>query len=190
MHAIITRSVVLFLLCVSLSSPAWAQGVVPDSVELAGTIAFNSHGGIDGNMHPSFTGSGAYNLWGKLAAFGEVGYQSLGSTLATKESITILGAGVRYYIKQSSRIAPYVVGAGGFNRFNMTTVGQGTNHASSGGYFAGGGGASLYLSENIGIRPEVRYQRELIGVASSFNEVQGSVSVFFQFGGSAAEGKK
>jgi hypothetical protein len=190
MRFILTRSVLLLLFFVSLSSAAWAQGVFVDSVDLAGTIGFNSHSGIDNSLHPSFTGSGAYNLWGKLAAFGELGYQSAGSTLATKESITIAGGGVRYYFKQFNRIAPYVVGAGGFNRLNRTTIGQGVNNASNGGYFGGGGGASLYLNENFGIRPELRYQRELIGVASSFNEVQGSVSVFFQFGGSAPSSKK
>jgi hypothetical protein len=183
------KSVLPLLLAITLSSAAPAQTVLPGSVDFAGSMVFNSYSGLNGR-HVAYSVNGGYNLWSNLAVIGEYGYQTLGSTLANKESIELIGAGARYYFKQSGRIAPYAVGAAGFADFNNNAVGTGNTVSGHAGYFGAGGGASIYFGDNWGLRPELRYQRELFELSNAFNSVQGSVSLFYQFGGREASKKK
>jgi hypothetical protein len=185
------RSAVALACLISLSSAIFAQGVLPRSKDAAGTLAFNGQGGVDGNMHPSYGLSGAYNRWGNLAAIGEFEYQPFGATLALRQTIQLVGGGGRFYFKASPHMAPYLVATGGFARIGTNQIGTGLNTSEKGGYFAAGGGASFYVSESWGIRPEVRFQDELIGNLYPFKEVQGSISLFYQFGGGeTAKAKK
>ncbi len=178
------------LALVSAGSAGRAQGILPHSKDVAGTIGFNSQSGVDGKMHPSYGVNGSWNLLGNLSAVGEFQYQIFGSTLAVRQTIPMLGGGFRYYFLTSPRIAPYVVATGGWASRGTGKVGTALNTADGGGYYTAGGGASLYLNESWGIRPEVRFQSELIGCRNPFKEVQGSMSIFYQFGGSSTPAKK
>lgn len=190
MRLILRMLVVALLSFVSLSSAARAQGVLPKSIDTAGTMAFNGQGGVDGNMHPSFGLSGGYNFWNNLTVLGEFEYQPFGATLATRQTIQLVGGGVRYYFMPSQHMSPYVVGSGGFARIGTNSIGLGINSSQKGAYFAAGGGVSFYVGDNWGVRPELRFQRELQSTSVPFNEVQGSISLFYQFGGTEAKGKK
>ncbi len=178
----------LFLVCVS--STLLAQAVLPKSIDVAGTLAFNSHGGIDGDMHPSYGVSGAYNRWGNLAAVGEFEYQPFGANLSYRQTAQTVGGGFRYYIKPSPRLVPYATATGGFARIATNQIGSGINKSEKDGYFAIGGGASFYVTESWGIRPELRYRNEFIGLRYPVKEVQGSISLFYQFGGTETKTKK
>lgn len=179
-----------FLFVACMSSAVLAQAILPRSYDVAGTIGFNSHGGIDGDMHPSYGLSGAYNRWGNLAAIGEFEYQPFGATLAQRQTIQTVGGGFRYYIKPSARLVPYATATGGFARLATNQVGTGINKSEKDGYFAIGGGASFYVAESWGIRPELRYRNEFVGLRYPVKEVQGSISLFYQFGGTEVKGKK
>jgi hypothetical protein len=173
---------------VCLSCSARAQ-VVRGSKDVGASIAFNGKGGIDGNMHPSYGLNGSYNWRKNLAAVGEFQYVPFGATLAQRQTIQLVGGGVKYYFLTSPRIAPYVTATGGFARIATNTIGSGTNISEKDGYWAAGGGASFYLSDSWGIRPEVRIQDEFVGLRYPFKEAQGSISLFYQFGGSSESPK-
>jgi hypothetical protein len=178
----------LFLICIS--PVVLAQGVLPRSYDAAATLGFNSKGGIDGSMHPSYGLSGAYNRWGNLAAVGEFEYQPFGSNPSYRQTIQLVGGGFRYYIKPSRHMVPYATATGGFARIATNQIGTGFNNSEKDGYFAVGGGASFYVAENWGIRPELRYRNEFVGLRYPIKEVQGSISLFYQFGGTEAKAKK
>jgi hypothetical protein len=186
---LIYKCAVGLLFLVGLSSAVLAQGPLPGSFDVAGTLAFNSGGGIDGHMHPSYGLSGAYNRWGNLAAVGEFEYQPFGSTIAFRQTIQTFGGGFRYTIKPSARMIPYATATGGFARIGTNQIGTGINTSEKDGYFAVGGGASFYVAENWGIRPELRYRDEFVGLRYPVKEVQGSISLFYQFGGVEAKKK-
>ena len=180
-------SAVSLVFFMAFSYAARAQ-VINRSLEANATMSFNSQSGIDSNRHTSFGASGAYDRFGKVALLGEFVYQPMGSTFAERDSMEMVGAGARYYLRQSTKICPYVVGIGGYSHYKQNVIGAGKNTGTHSGYFAAGGGASLYASENIGIRPELRYERDMFtSSALSFNSVRGSISVFYVFGGSSAK---
>jgi hypothetical protein len=176
----------LFCLC-ALSSAALAQAVPARSIEGSGGLGFNSHNGIDNKMHTEYIGSASYARWGHIAGLVEGGHQSLGSTTAIKYSTIFVGFGARYYFHEGNRMAPYFVVAGGYDHLGGRNIGSDVNLGQHALYGGGGIGTSLYLNENIGIRPEIRYQAQLINVSSTashqFNQVQGTISLFYQFGG-------
>lgn len=184
MRWVLKVSAVSFLAFAAISPAARAQGVLVHSVDGAVGVGFNGEPGIDGNRHSYWDASGAYNLTGNLAAIGEYRYEPMGSTIATHETLQLLGAGVRYSLQPSKRFVPYLVAAGGYARQNQYAAGLGTVMGLNSAYFAAGGGVSLYFNQNWGIRPEVRYERALMTSSSqSFNTAVGTISFFYQFGG-------
>jgi len=189
MRLISRKSVVLLLFFVSLSSAAWSQGALPGSIDVAGALTVNGQTGLDGSKHIGLGLSGAYNRWGKLSALGEFEAQSLGSTLALRQSIEVVGAGPRYYFATKKRAALYLVGTGGLAHFNTNQVGLPKNSGQFGAYFGAGGGADIYVTEDIGIRPELRYQEAMVGQPSQFGAVQGSIGIYFRIGGEAKKKK-
>jgi hypothetical protein len=188
MHLIQKTSVVALVCMVCLSCAVRAQ-VLQGSKDVGASIAFNGKGGIDGDMHPSYGLSGSYNWRRNLAAVGEFEYAPFGSNLTYRQTIQLAGGGARYYFLTSPRMAPYLTATGGFARIGTNTVGSGLNVSEKDGYWAVGGGASFYLSDSWGVRPEVRMQDEFVGLRYPFKEVQGSISLFYQFGGSSTTPK-
>jgi hypothetical protein len=87
-------------------------------------------------------------------------------------------------------MVPYVVATGGFARIGTNSIGTTLNTSEKDGYFAVGGGASFYVGESWGIRPELRYQDEFVGLRYPVKEAQGSISLFYQLGGSETKAKK
>jgi hypothetical protein len=141
-------------------------------------------------MHPTYGLSGAYNRWGNLGIVGEFEYQPLGATLAIRQTIQTVGGGFRYYFKQSPHMTPYLTATGGFARVGTNSIGVESSVSEKDGYYAVGGGASFWVGESWGIRPELRYRDELVGLRYPEKEVQGSISLFYQFGGVGTAKKK
>jgi hypothetical protein len=186
----------LFLL--ALSTSALAQGIAAGSGELAGNVGFSNLKGADNNRHASFGGSIVYNLAPAAAIGFEYNYLMLGSSnqggVNVSGHLQLYGPVARFSFAPSNRVVPYVLlAAGGANLSAAASSGNVTVSASqSGFYFGTGGGASIYLNSNWGIRPEFRYERQQfnatniqgIAVASSGqNYAEGSVALFYQFGG-------
>jgi hypothetical protein len=201
MYSLVRRFALSLLCLVALSSAAWAQ-TLPGSIEGSGGLIFPGQMGNDakpltsapappadpgtnvffGN-HTAYVGSMTYDKWGPLAVLAEAGHQSLGSTSIAKYSTIFIGFGARYYFHQYHRLVPYVVAAGGYDHLGGRQIDTINTIGEHGAYAGGGAGLTMYVTEYMGIRPEMRYQANLIGLTSQFNQVQGSISVFFQFGG-------
>lgn len=182
-------SLIAFLTLAFLSSAGRAQSVLLKSVDAAGTVGFTSNGGADNNVHTSLGFSGGYVLYKNIEVLGEYSHQWMGSTNVLRENIEHYGGGARYYFLANGRFAPYVVATAGYARFDTTQIPpdslQQTHDLTpdNTAYITAGGGASIYMSSWWGIRPELRWQRELLTDTNSYNLTQGSLSVFFQLGG-------
>jgi hypothetical protein len=183
---------VIFLLAVS--SPALAQGIAAGSVEAAGTFGYAHVDGVTSNNHFAFGGSGLYNFNQVVAAGFEYSYTPLGSEtisgVSASEHLQTYGGVARFSFSDSSSVVPYaLVGFGGANEKAVASFeGVSASAGQSGYYFAFGGGATIFVGPRWGIRPEFRFERQQFGAGyqlASFgqNDIQGLVSVFYQFGG-------
>jgi hypothetical protein len=181
----------IFLL--AASSPALAQGIASGSGEVGGTIGYAHVDGVTSNNHFAFGGSGIYNLNQVVAVGFEYSYTPLGSEaiegIKASEHLQTYGGVARFSFSGSS-VAPYaLVGFGGVDGKAVATYeGMTVSDGQSGYYFALGGGASIFFGPRWGIRPEFRYERQQFVANTQFeafgqNDVQGLVSVFYQFGG-------
>jgi opacity protein-like surface antigen len=196
-------------LCISvfflmLSSSAARAQVLAGSGEVTGYggYAMISDGG--GN-HPAFGGSGGYNLVPAVTVFGEYNYVFLNSLDCGPDSIydgptgctlsnktQLFGGGARYNFMTSGKVVPYGVVAFGGARYtaNANVSGCPSDVCSSwNGYYVGfGGGVSLYVGKNWGVRPEYRFDRsEVNGYGNNVSVITGGV--FYQFGGHGTEKK-
>ena len=184
----------------TLSAPAIAQGPRARSGEVAGVFGWESLKGIDDKTHVLFGASGGFNASERVQVFGEYTYLPLGSmsivVVSAKGKAHLIGGGIRVHFGgASSRVNPFVVGAGGFSRATITinTPVSPISASGSGGYFGGGGGVSLFLGRNWGVRPEARFERlqwSTLSMSSiNFPGGEGAnvftvrASLFFQFGG-------
>jgi opacity protein-like surface antigen len=188
------------------SAPVQAQ-VLAHSGEVAGNFGYATvlnSGNPDGDSHPFFGGSGAYNVTSNFTVLGEYFYMPLGSYNcappdavhalgvhpdvdfqecigSTSEHVQHYGGAVRYNLLSKTRIVPYLVGGVGGAR------GSGDNFTSVNGYdFSAGGGVSFYIGHNWGVRPEFRYMRfefSAGGTTVGSNAPAESGSVFYQWGG-------
>jgi hypothetical protein len=190
-------TIMAFLATVPL---ARAQGILAGSAEVAGYVGgvhgnFNSStslGPPETNNHIQYGGSGGYNLSQGLTVFGEYGYMPMGTFSGVKFTTQLFGGGIRANFMPTGRVVPYATFAVGGNRF---TGSESAVAVSANGYYVGfGGGASVYISRNFGVRPEFRFERQSVtltvsgaSATASSNVLLGSGSVFFQFGG---RGKK
>jgi hypothetical protein len=178
---------------VALSVPAHAQ-VLAHSAEAAGTVGYvhTSYSRPNGPTpnHSFFGGSGGYNITPYITILGEYKYDSLGTSYGANIHAQNYGGAARFNLRPSGKVVPYgVVGGGGFK----FTEGQGSlSITADGTYVNFGGGASIYLSKNWGVRPELRYERQQFSYNSidiSANAVTASGSFFYQFGGTGAKKK-
>ncbi len=177
--------------------PPWARSQdLPDrGFEAAGVVGWTSVQGADGKSHAAFGGEAGYNVNKHAQIFGEFLYNTLGSLTDTELGVTAtanekaysVGPGVRIHFGEWAHIAPYVVFSGGFYRLSAES--SGISLSQSGGYFAAGGGASIFVSKNFGFRPEARLEAihlgNLLGIsgtsANGHCEVL-TVGVFYQSG--------
>ncbi len=201
-------------LLLALSNSAQAQ-VASGSGELAVSGGWNTgwntsqgFGTVSGSpLDPtfkasaySFGASAGYNLSESLAVLGEFQYIPLGSTDAityegeSVPSITfktqLYGANLRYSYG-NGKIVPYVLVGGGGASYSDSA--NGASSSVSGAYVDFGGGLSLYLGKNWGVRPEYRYS-DLFFSESGTNFTSGVSQItgglFFQFGGEQSSKKK
>ena len=191
MRCILKCSIAALVVLLTLSTPLWAQ-VLVHSGEVAGTYSYVNSTGFSG--HQGYGGSGGINLAKRVTLVGEYSYLSL-SYLTPNVGVTnsttneLGGVAVRINFLSDQRIVPYVVIGAGIEHVNFT-IGSASAATDNGYYDAYGGGASIYLTKNIGVRPEFRYDYEL-GITDVFgqpvysyqNVYQFSGSLFFQFGG-------
>lgn len=188
----------LFTILLTASSPVWAQGIAAGSGEVAGTIGISSIKGVDANRHLLYGFSGFYNVTPWLALGGDYIYQSMGSQTLSGVTgsghLQLIGPVARFSVDATSTVLPYVlVGGGALNYHAAVSSGNLSIGASQNGlYFVTGGGASIYASERWGIRPEFRYARlhfnsnTIQGITVPTygeNDYQGTVTIFYQFGG-------
>jgi hypothetical protein len=188
----------MFLLAVSA---ACAQGVSSGSADISGNVGFSNLKGVDGNRHVNFGGTGLYNL-NEITGVGfEYTYQDMGSLtqggVTGSEHLQLFGPVARIALAKSDRVVPFVAAAVGGASLHAVASAQNVSVGASqnGFYFGFGGGATIYAGNNWGIRPEFRYERQhfnstsIDGIAiSSFgqNDAQGTVALFYQFGGKRA----
>jgi opacity protein-like surface antigen len=206
------KCLVVLLFPLVLSSAAWAQGVASGSLEVSARVDVSSLNGITG--HHADVGSGygvAYNLDKYVAVGFDYDYLSLGSlsTYASdgfnifqvkeSEHLQTFDGTVRVSLLKTRFAVPYVVGSAGAVSLAAsakvvgTSGAEGNDSASQhGASFGAGGGVSLYVTRHIGIRPEVRYERQQFKATTidniqiqggGVNDARASVGVFFQFGG-------
>jgi hypothetical protein len=126
-----------------------------------------------------------------LAIIGEYNYLSMPQYEGVNFHILNYGGGVRANLISRGRIIPFVVGTGGGARF---TGSEGSQSVSADGdYGGGGGGVSVYVGRNWGIRPEIRYNHYSFtyqGESATTNGVTTTVAIFFQLGGNSAPSRR
>ena len=146
----------------------------------AGTLQSN---GTIGTFAYSYGGSAGYNLSEHTAVLGEFQYIPEGSYSGVSANNQLYGGLMRYSFG-NGKVAPYVLVGGGGSRATFAT--SGVSLSVSGGYVGFGGGASIFLGKNWGVRPEFRYNDVFYtggGTTSSARMYQITGGVFFQFGG-------
>jgi len=182
-------------LLLALSNSAQAQ-VASGSGELAvnggwnnnlGTI--NSDGTVNKNAY-SFGASAGYNLSENIAVLGEYQYVPEGSYEGVTVKTQFYGGTIRYAYG-NSKFSPYILVSGG--GVGTTASEQGESVSVNGSYIAFGGGVSIFLGKNWGIRPEFRYN-DLFSTSGGTTTTQGVPQItgglFFQFGGEQSSKKK
>lgn len=189
----------LFIILLVISSAARAQGIARRSGEVGGTIGYNNLKSIDNGRYATFGVSGAYNLSPWFALGGDYTFQRLGTIAVASttgsEHLQLIGPVARFSANNASRLVPYVVvsGGGAVLQAAVALLNNSVMSASQKGFYFGvGGGASIYGGHNWGVRPEFRYERLHFNSTTiqgssvgSFgqNDYQGTVTVFYQFGG-------
>jgi len=144
--------------------------------------SFKSNGTVSSTAY-SYGGSGGFNLSENMAVLGEFQYIPEGSYDKVSANTQLYGGLFRYSFGKA-RVAPYVLVGGGGSRGSLGT--SGLSVSVNGGYVGFGGGASIYLGKNWGIRPEFRYNDVFFtaaGTTASARMYQATGGVFFQFGG-------
>jgi Outer membrane protein beta-barrel domain len=192
------RQCFALLFVLALFAPAAVQAQVKKfSGDVSANVGFNNLTGIDGKKHPEFGFSGGFNVIKQLAIVGEFNYLPQGS--ATQSNINVnanyqfYGAAVRYSPFPNYRVVPFISYGEGYARVAASaSAGSSSAHASlNGSYFGFGGGGSIYITHNLGLRPEFRWDRQTYtqnGNSASQNDVRGMIAVFFQWGGRSDSG--
>ena len=181
----------VFLFALTLSTQAQLAG---NTGEVAGTFGYAHVYGVTSDNQLTFGGSGSYNFTPNVSVGFDYRYTPLGSEtiggITSSGHLQTYGAVARFSPSRPSRAVPYVLaGVGHVGETAGVALGQIKQSAGQGGfYIALGGGASLYVAPNWGIRPEFRYERQQFGstpVFTSFgqNDWMATASIFYQFGG-------
>lgn len=185
-----------FLLTASIT--VRAQGIAAGSSEVAGTFGYAHVDGVTSHNHSPIGGSAFYNINPNVAAGFEYNYTGLGSEnidgVTGTEHLQTYGGAARFTFIKSGRALPYaVVGFGGVDEKAIASYEGVSASASQGGFYSAfGGGVTLFAGKRWGLRPEFRYERQHfdgttingypVG-AFGQNDVQATVSIFYQFGG-------
>lgn len=176
--------VVLFAACTASSH---AQ-VAPHSGDAGFNAGWNNAGRLQSNgtistSAFSYGGSGGYNLSENIAVLGEFQYIPEGSYDKVSANTQLYGGLMRYTFGMG-KVAPYILVGGGGSRGSLGT--SGLSVSVGGGYVGFGGGASIFLGKNWGIRPEFRFNDVFFsaaGTTANARMYQATGGVFFQFGG-------
>jgi opacity protein-like surface antigen len=204
MRRISTSLCVSILFFLAVCSTSRAQGIAAGSGEASGAFGYAHVNGVASKNHLSFGGSGLYNLNPIVAVGFEYNYTPLGSEtisgITGSEHLQTYGGVARFSLSKSSHIVPYaLVGFGDVNgkaEIIASPEGVSASASQNGFYFAFGGGATIFAAPRWGIRPEFRYERQQFGatningsVSAAFgeNDIQATVSVFYQFGGRSSQ---
>jgi hypothetical protein len=195
----ILKGLAISLLSLFVLTPSMRAQVLASSGEVAGNIGFNNLTGVDGNKHVEYGFSGAYNPTPSLAVVGEFNDLPQGSVssggVTANGYYRLYGAAVRASFAAAERVVPFVIAGGGGSSAGASASYQGVHASASvgGAYVSIGGGASVYINQNWGVRPEFRWDEQFFsssGSSSTQSDVRGLFSVFFQFGGKQSSKKK
>lgn len=177
-----------------ITLPALAQANSLDVSAGGGLAAFSSGGS---HTHKGvFDATALYNFSSQIGVGFNYSYSPVAAANSSVNGVSVnahehfdhYGAVVRVGFLPPSRVQPYVSILGGavVDKATATGTGFGTtitqSESTKGGYVGFGGGASLFFSGNLGIRPEVRYERIRISGAD-MNELDVTGSLFYRFGG-------
>jgi hypothetical protein len=189
------------LACLLVAATAWSQ-VAPGSGDVSGNIGYD-HVGQGSNFGDqsgnSFTlgANGGYNPSQYLEAGGELSYfndpQAPVGPVNANIHIINYGGFARFNLAPNSRIVPYgVFGFGGSHTTLTLTLNNASASNSQNGYYTGfGGGASIYLTPNCGVRAEFRdnynHFSAIGGVSTNAFAMTGGL--FYQFGGHSTKKK-
>lgn len=174
-----------------LSVPAWSQ-VNAGSGEVSANIGFNNLTGIDNNKHVEFGFGAGYNFNKAFALLGEYNYLPQGSITVSGVNggahYLLYGAAARFSAPTSGRFVPFVVFGGGGAQAAVKASSSGVSVTASmnGTYVTLGGGASVYLNPNLGMRGEYRWDDQRYsqsGVTTTQSDSRGLISLFYQWGG-------
>jgi len=182
-------SVTLLAIFLVASSTARAQ-VVPGSVMVGADVGYN-HTSIS-QFSTSETWNrynvgafGGYNVDQWIGAFFEYNYLSILSQEGVTAHSNTYGGAARFYLLPKSKIVPYGVFGGGGAQTTISESGEGSE-SFNGSYFGGGGGVAYYVTRNLGVAGDVRFNRYAF-TADSTNVTPHVVTVdggvFYQFGG-------
>jgi hypothetical protein len=182
--------IALPVVCFLVSAAAWGQ-VAPHSGDLAFDAGY-SYIGKGTNFNTTDINrytlgfSGGVNLSQYIAVIGEYNYFSMPQVEAVNMDMMGYGGAVRFNLVSKGKVVPYGLFGGGGAR--LTASESGASVSSNGAYFGAGGGVSLFLGKNWGVRPEFRYNRfhySFEGVTGDTNVLAATGGIFFQFGGTA-----
>lgn len=193
-----TLKVVLPMACLLVSASAWCQ-VAPRLGDASYSIGYDhvgkgpNHDFSDNSGNSVTTGfNGGYNINQHIEAGGEFNFfnDPQPSVGGANVGMHILNYGglARFNLMPESKIVPYgVFGLGGSHATAKASLGSASASVSENGYYLGfGGGASIYLGSNWGVRAELRdnwnhfsYQ----GSNNSTNAFAMTGGLFYQFGG-------
>jgi hypothetical protein len=148
--------------------------------------------------HGIFNAQASFNVTHRFSVGFEYAYSPLDTVVYENvtgtEHLQNYGAVARVGIFNAHVLMPYfVLAGGGLELTDKATQGNVSVSASqSGGYLGAGFGVNGYLGHHVGVRPEIRYQRqELSGqtesgvyfAGSGRNQVNATVDLFYTFGG-------
>lgn len=182
-----------------LSNSAQAQ-IAAGTVDLAGNVGFSNLDGIDTNKHINFGATAGYNFSRSNTLILEYSYLPMGSVSGYGAKVSgnyqIFGVADRWNFGVSKKVVPYATAGLGFVRQGESAfvAGFGSGKGSVNGFYVGfGGGASIFLGQNWGIRPEVRWDAQEFsanGSSAEQNAVRASAGVFYQWGGQGSSKRK
>lgn len=168
--------------------------VLAHSGDAAFSVGWNNAGTFhsDGSLSSSalsYGGSAGYNLSENISVLGEFQFIPEGSYSSVSVNTQLYGGLMRYSFG-AGKVVPYFLVGGGGTRGSLGT--SGLTESVGGGYLAVGGGASIFLGKNFGVRPEFRYNDVFFsagGETASSKLWQATGGVFFQFGGQSKPAK-
>lgn len=187
----------LSLACFLVAATAWSQ-VAPGSADVSYNIGYD-HVGTGPNQdfavqsgNSITTGfNGGYNVNRYIEAGGEFNYFNDPQPAGVGLHVLNYGGLARFNLAPSSKIVPY--GLFAFGGSHATASQSGVSVSESGYYASFGGGASIYLGSNWGVRAELRdgYNHFSApgGGTNTTNIVAMTGGVFYQFGGHSGKKK-